>query len=50
MPYMHETYNGVEIWFHPLQGQFCLGNTFDPLLSSYVLSHVRHYTAVSQAI
>lgn len=41
MPYIHETYYGENIWFHPLQGQFCVSEVFDPVMSSYNLSAVR---------
>lgn len=46
MPYYCETVEGVEIWFHPLQGQWSL-KTFDPVISSYNLSAVRHMVKLS---
>jgi len=50
MPYFIETFQGQEIWFHPLQGQFCVGSQFDQVLSGYTVSHVKQMIKVCSAM
>jgi len=50
MPYFVEAFQGHEIWFHPAQGQYSVGQHFDQVLSGYSLSHVKQMIKVCSAM